>query len=82
MAFEQWWTLKLKDLKLVPPGNNPRLPLPQRQINMLLDPLVKWLLPGKLPSPPLLNLDMDFDLEPNKGHKKGCGDNSSNEWDP
>ena len=67
MAFEQWWILKLKDLKLVPPGNNPRLPLPQRQLNMLLDQLVKWLLPGKLPSPLLLDLDMDFDLEPNNG---------------
>jgi len=67
MAFEQWWILKLKDLKLVPPGNNPRLPLPQRQLNMLLDQLVKWLLPGQLPSPLLLDLDMDFDLEPNNG---------------
>ena len=78
MAFEQWWILKLKDLKLVPPGNNPRLPLPQRQLNMLLDQLVKWLLPGQLPSPLLLDLDMDFDLEPNKGHKKGCGNKLSN----
>ena len=62
-----WWILKLKDLKLVPPGNNPRLPLPQRQLNMLLDQLVKWLLPGQLPSPLLLDLDMDLDLEPNNG---------------
>lgn len=73
MAFEQWWTLKLKDLKLVPPGNNPRLPLPQRQLNMLLDPLVKWLLPGQLPSPPLLDLDMDFDLwNRTKGTRRGA----------